>query len=86
MSKIGSAIAVACIILLHCADATAAPTSCAAAVERAEQQIFHWPRGFSPVGLRQTAMLHLRAAVSAAASGKEQLCWEHLALASYKGD
>jgi hypothetical protein len=73
------------LALMPAAAAGAAPNPCAAAVHRAEHQIFSWPHGFSGVGLRQAAMLHLRAAAQAGESGNEQLCWGELAQSGYVG-
>lgn len=84
MAKIVVAIAMlAGIALMPAAAAEAAPSPCAAAVQRAESHIFSWPRGFSGSGLRQAAMLHLRAAAQAVESGNELLCWDQLAQSGY---
>jgi hypothetical protein len=66
------------------APALAASEACAVVVAKVEHEIFLWPRCFAAGGLRQTAQLHLRAAVRAALNGDQSLCWEHLALSGYK--
>lgn len=66
------------------ATASAAPVSCAAAVSAAARDLRSWPSSFSGSGLRQHAMIHLRAAAQAAISGDERLCWQQLALSGHK--
>ena len=80
---LGSVVAA---VLPRIATANAQPVSCAAAVSAAAQALPSWPRFFSGGGLRQHAMIRLRAAAQAALSGNEPLCWQQLALSGYALD
>ena len=77
---------VAAAVLPRIAVAGPAAASCAEAARVAAHDIASWPRGFSGVTLRQTSMIHVRAAIQAALSGKEGLCWQQLALSGHKSN
>jgi hypothetical protein len=75
---------VAAAVLPRIAVAGPAGASCAEAARAAAHDIASWPRGFAGVTLRQQSMIHVRAAIQAALSGNEGLCWQQLALSGHQ--